>query len=92
MVDDDDVAALASVAVPDGVTNLCVFSFVSFVVVCIFRFDTVLYDFSFTNTLPSFVAGSAALALALAGGGVGVWAGAGIVRSFAFLYSSRIST
>ena len=88
MVDDDDVDALDSVAVPGGVTNLCVFSFVSFVVVCIFRFDTVLYDFSFTNTLPSSVAGSAALVLVLAGAG----AVAGMVRSFAFLYSSRIST
>jgi hypothetical protein len=81
------VAAVAGVEVV-AVANLCD---LSFVVVCKFRLDTVLYDFSFTKTsgVSSAAAGAAAGVASVAAVGV---AAAAVFRSLALLYSSLIST
>ncbi len=85
------VAAVAAVAGVEAVAvaNLCD---LSFVVVCKFRLDTVLYDFSFTKTsgVSSAAAGAAAGVASVAA--VGVAAAAAVFRSLALLYSSLIST
>ena len=63
----------------------------SFVVVCKFRLDTVLYDFSFTKT--SGVSSAAAVAAVDVGAvATGVAAVAAVFRFLALLYSSLIST
>ena len=68
--------------------NLCVFS--SFVDVCIFRFDALLYDLSFTYT--SVDSDSCCCSAVVAAVAAAAVAGGAFFRSFAFWYSLRIST
>ena len=81
------VAGVAVEAVAAVVANLCD---LSFVVVCKFRLDTVLYDFSFTKTsgVSSAAAGVEAAGVEAAVAAAGVL----LFRSLALLYSSLIST
>ena len=88
--------AEAGVPVPVPVPSACfvesanLFAFSSFVVVCIFRFEALLYDLSFTYTsVDGSGAGAGVCSVAVI---TAVFTGGALFRSFAFWYSLRIST
>lgn len=82
------LVAVPSLAVLAESANL--FAFLSFVVVCIFRFEALLYDLSFTYT--SVDGSGAGVSSVAAEAAVVVFTGGAFFRSFAFWYSLRIST